>query len=171
MIATLIFSYGIYFYFNQDSILKKPALVHQTDMSSVDVDKVVNKYLQETTAQIAKEKYTAKKALEQALKEPVQITQKPEPLASEIPYERQVRKNEPSVTSYRDGVSNQIINETNVAQMDQANKAEYARQFIENARKGGYHIELAEDLTVIRITPIRKPSQDSIDQFEVLPSN
>ena len=42
---------------------------------------------------------------------------------------------------------------------NQAYREEYARQFVENARRGGYRVKLSEDLSrVISVTPIRNPS-------------
>ncbi|MNL05062.1 hypothetical protein D3C87_1256430 [compost metagenome] len=44
-------------------------------------------------------------------------------------------------------------------QYDEAYREEYARQFIENARRGGYRIKLSDDLSrVIQVQPIRNPS-------------
>ena len=51
--------------------------------------------------------------------------------------------------------------ELNVKKMTPAEKEAYAREYIENARKGGFQIELSEDLEVIKATPIRKPSQQA----------
>lgn len=48
----------------------------------------------------------------------------------------------------------------------QAYREEYARQFVENARRGGYKVILSEDLTrVISVQPIRRPSE-SMDLFQ-----
>src|SRR5690606_35044502 len=44
-------------------------------------------------------------------------------------------------------------------------KKEYARQFVENARLNGYAITLDSNYTVIRVMPIRKPSQESTKIF------
>lgn len=41
---------------------------------------------------------------------------------------------------------------------DEAYRKEYARQFIENARRGGYEIQLSDDYRVISVKPIRSPS-------------
>jgi len=39
-------------------------------------------------------------------------------------------------------------------------KREYARQFVENAKKAGYRLILNDQYKVISVTPIRKPAQD-----------
>ncbi len=55
------------------------------------------------------------------------------------------------------------------AQLNQAYteeyRQEYARQFVENARRGGYKVQLDENYRVISVTPLRKPTQ-SLDLFE-----
>ena len=46
----------------------------------------------------------------------------------------------------------------------EAYKKEYARQFVENARKAGYLIKLSDDYKVISVKQIRKPA-DSYELF------
>jgi hypothetical protein len=48
----------------------------------------------------------------------------------------------------------------------EAYKKEYARQFVENARKAGYIIKLNDDYKVISVRPIRKPAEN----LELFPS-
>lgn len=45
-------------------------------------------------------------------------------------------------------------------------KKEYARQFVENARRAGYLIKLSEDYKIIGIRPLRKPA----DNFQLFNS-
>jgi rhamnose utilization protein RhaD (predicted bifunctional aldolase and dehydrogenase) len=48
-------------------------------------------------------------------------------------------------------------------QYDEAYREEYARQFVENARRGGFKVKLSEDLSrVISVQPIRNPSGGDI---------
>jgi hypothetical protein len=49
----------------------------------------------------------------------------------------------------------------------EAYKKEYARQFVENARKAGYIIKLNDDYKVILVTPIRKPAEN----MQLFPTN
>lgn len=42
----------------------------------------------------------------------------------------------------------------------EAYKQEYARQFVENARKAGYIIKLNDDYKVLSVRPIRKPAEN-----------
>lgn len=65
------------------------------------------------------------------------------------------------IISPHDVVQKEIFNEELARQQSQAYREEYARQFVENARRGGYNVKLSEDLSrVISVTPIRNPSAD-----------
>lgn len=67
--------------------------------------------------------------------------------------------------SPHDIVQRELFNEQQAQGYSQAYKEEYARQFIENARKGGYKVKLSEDLSrVISVTPIRTPT-NQMDLF------
>lgn len=69
-------------------------------------------------------------------------------------------------TSPHDVVQKEIFESQQRDEYSQAYREEYARQFVENARRGGYKVMLSEDLTrVISVTPIRRPSQN---QMEIL---
>lgn len=63
-------------------------------------------------------------------------------------------------------VQKELFNEQQAQEYTQAYKEEYARQFVENARRGGYKVILSEDLSrVISVTPLRNPSQKQLDLF------
>lgn len=65
------------------------------------------------------------------------------------------------IVSPHDIVQKELFNEEQAQEYSQAYREEYARQFIENARRGGYNVKLSEDLSrVISVTPIRNPSAD-----------
>ena len=56
-------------------------------------------------------------------------------------------------------VQAELYNRQQANQYDEAYREEYARQFIENARRGGYRVKLSDDLSrVIQVQPIRNPS-------------
>lgn len=58
-----------------------------------------------------------------------------------------------------DIVQKELFDAAQMEEYSQAYKEEYARQFVENARRGGYHVILSEDLSqVISVKPLRKPS-------------
>nr|BFD61508.1 hypothetical protein BdHM001_01890 [Bdellovibrio sp. HM001] len=63
--------------------------------------------------------------------------------------------------SPHDIVQKELFNAEQAQEYSQAYKEEYARQFVENARRGGYKIILSEDLSrVLSVTPIRNPSNN-----------
>ncbi|WII70783.1 hypothetical protein QJS83_09955 [Bdellovibrio sp. 22V] len=77
---------------------------------------------------------------------------------------RGTRKEE--AMSPHDVVQRELFNAQQMAEYTQAYKEEYARQFIENARRGGYKVILSDDLSrVISVTPLRSPSQNGMDLF------
>lgn len=63
-----------------------------------------------------------------------------------------------------DIVQKELFNQQQQAAYSKAYKEEYARQFIENARRGGYKIKLGEDFKVLSVTPIRAPSDQNNGQ-------
>ncbi len=53
-----------------------------------------------------------------------------------------------------------LFREIQQQEYSEAYKEEYARQFIENARRGGYKVILTDDLMRVKsVTPLRNPSQ------------
>ncbi|WP_374034562.1 hypothetical protein ACES2I_01040 [Bdellovibrio bacteriovorus] len=78
---------------------------------------------------------------------------------------RGTRKEE--TLSPHDIVQKELFNAEQQAEYSQAYKEEYARQFVENARRGGYRVILSEDLSrVLSVTPIRNPSGGSMNVFD-----
>ncbi|NUN04914.1 MAG: hypothetical protein HUU57_04040 [Bdellovibrio sp.] len=69
-------------------------------------------------------------------------------------------------SSPHDVVQKEIFESQQKEEYSQAYREEFARQFVENARRGGYKVMLSEDLTrVISVTPIRRPSQNQMEVF------
>jgi hypothetical protein len=69
-----------------------------------------------------------------------------------------------TVESPHEVVQQELYNEQLANQSSQAYREQYARQFIENARRGGYEVKLSADFSkVLSVKPIRNPSND----FEV----
>lgn len=167
LIGAGLVGYGFFFYFKDKSQLNsRNDQLQVTHSSSVDPQRMVNKHLQQTSQNMIRGQAEQKKMIDAAIRESMKLKEKPMPIP-DIPLEAQLHKNtiildKPSVSEKN---SNPKLNSTEA--MD---KNEYARQFIENARKGGYEIELSEDLEVIKATPIRSPS-NNFDQVEILPSN
>lgn len=142
------------------------ASVQVPNPPSIDVDRIVNQYLQETSKKLVRDQFEANKAVE-AARAAIKIKKEKDTiLQSQPPPEAQFHKaNEVSVRNQNPT----LVLPGNVPLEQQIDKEEYARQFIENARQGGYHIELNDNLEVIKATPLRQPSQ--IDSFEITPSN
>lgn len=68
-------------------------------------------------------------------------------------------------TSPMEVIQQQVYLEQQMRQMDDMARKEYARQFVENARRGGYEIQLGDDFRVLSVKPIRKPAH-SFQLFE-----
>lgn len=56
-------------------------------------------------------------------------------------------------------IHHQIFEEQRAREMNDAFKKEYARKFLENARRGGYDVVLSEDFRVISVKPLRRPTR------------
>lgn len=59
-------------------------------------------------------------------------------------------------------VQQQLFQAQEMSKYDDAYRKEYARQFVENARRGGYDIKLSDDYRVLSVKKIRAPSGTSI---------
>ena len=168
LIFILVAGYAVFLFFYKNQNASKKNTTQIADFSSTDVDKVVNKYLKQTTDQMVKEQMATSQALKKAAAESIKSTK---PLiTTQIPLEQQIHKASETEATPRQEMSFKVNQEIQNKKLEEVDRQEYARQFIENARKGGYHIELNEDLEVKSVTPIRKPSQE-IDTGEIFQSN
>ncbi|MDG0814747.1 hypothetical protein [Bdellovibrio svalbardensis] len=70
-----------------------------------------------------------------------------------------------------DVVQKELFNQQQQAEYSKAYKEEYVRQFIENARRGGYKVKIGEDFKVLSVTPIRSPSDQGGGDQDILNSN
>ncbi|MEQ1721828.1 MAG: hypothetical protein ABL930_01540 [Pseudobdellovibrio sp.] len=167
---------GAFFYFkNSEKIAATVTPKTEQDLSVKEQDEVVNKYLQATNQSVLLDKAKADRFLLEAraqiAKQEKANREKQDRENEKIPLEQQIWK-EPKVgelDSPADIVNSKINEKKFKAQADEIDKKAFAREWIENARKGGYHIELNENLEVIKSVPIRKPSQDN-DAVEFDPS-
>lgn len=145
----------------------------ETKPATVNVDEVVNKYMKQTEAQILRERVESELALRRQLNRPI-VIKKAESVAEinpeDIPVEQQIWKDSKlkSMSAAESKKSQQEFEE-NLKRQDEQEKKEFARQYIENARKDGYHVVLSPDLKVLSVTPIRQPSQSN-DSTESFPS-
>jgi hypothetical protein len=86
--------------------------------------------------------------------------------ASEIAKELGRGPRRPEFNTPEDIVQQDLYNAQQAAEYNEAYREEYARQFVENARRGGYKVILSEDLSrVMSVTPIRNPGKNSFDVF------
>ncbi|MFM6929878.1 MAG: hypothetical protein ACKOX6_15520 [Bdellovibrio sp.] len=73
---------------------------------------------------------------------------------------RGVRREEEALSPH-DVIQKELFNSEQNAEYTQAYKEEYARQFVENARRGGYKVILDDQYRVKQVIPIRNPSDAS----------
>lgn len=68
--------------------------------------------------------------------------------------------------SQKDIIQRRIQEEEKLKQATEQAKRQYASEFIENARRNGYHITLSPSMEVLSVEPIKNPGQDydSLDQ-------
>lgn len=167
----LLFNVAAYFYFKPKK--SGPEIVYRQPTQSVDVDKVVNKYLQQANEAKALEKIrleraafdTKKKMLsdreEAKLKDEAQMVKSSRiPTQADVAEMKRKYADNPNMMQPEESES-APIGDLDPSTMTPAEKAEYRRQYIENARAGGYLIELSENFEIIKATKIRKPSQQS----------
>ena len=168
LILLLVVGYGGFYFYGQSRPVKPSG---QYEMSSNDVEKVVNKYLKQTTEDMKKEQLNSERAVFKAMKQPLVMTTKaPETNPNDIPVSKQIWK-ESDVQTPADDANSAVYNEMANEKLDEDARKKYSKDFIENARRGGFHVILTDDLTRIKsVTPIRRPSQQD-DSVESFPSN
>lgn len=92
----------------------------------------------------------------------------------EKPVEYQDPYKDPDYASPKNKILQEMYQQQIAEQQDEVYKAEYARQFVENARRGGYQVVLTPDYKVISVTPIKprggkgpaSTGEDSFDLFQ-----
>lgn len=169
LIISILAFYGAFY------IYQSPYWTRQQDSASlkvpgkpVDVDTIVNKFMKQTAAQAIHEQYNTQMALKKQMTQPIKLTKSEDEVRPEdIPVEKQIHHVDHTSESPAEMVRQEAFEKEMQLKSDLQDRQEYARQYIENARRGGYHLVLSEDLKVISVTPIRKPSQndDSVESF------
>lgn len=161
MIAFGLIAFGLFFYMKDKGYFQKKDL-QVSHASSLDTDRLVNQHLQETNRKMLRDKADPKQAIEAALRDANKLKEKP-PAPPQIPREAD------GLAKFQNSQAEKNLKQLR-NQPSTLSREEYARQYIENARRDGFEIELSDDLEVIRATPIRKPSQE-IDMVDIHPSN
>ena len=176
LIFTLVIVIGAaIFYYRNSKEIRVPAN-KTTELSSQELDKIVNKYIKTTNQEALKTKILAEKSMIETRRKLAEFERqkrlKQDKENAEIPKDQQVRKNNEIDDSY--SPVNTLLSKANQKfqqeREEELEKQEYARQWILNARQAGYLLELSPDLEVIRYTPIRKPSQQD-DSTDSTPSD
>lgn len=162
---------GVFFYFKTHKENQLSFKGKSSELSAQELDRIVNKYIKTTNQEALKSKIMAEKFMTEARQRLAELDRqkklKQDKENAEIPKERQIRKDN-SLDTVVVNSGNSEINDQNA--MEEIEKKEYARQWILNARKAGYILELSPELEVIKYTPIRKPSQQD-DSTESYPSD
>lgn len=158
--------------------LNRPQVSGQISASSLQADELVNKHLWMTgkAQELAQERmkaqndYTNPKVGDSIWPN----GQKPE-VSKQIGVDHSADSNE--TTAYQDlnrypkqlnmqnpdnVIQAQLSDEDRRREYEQAYKAEYARQFVENARVNGYDVRLNDEYVVISVRPIRNPSNSEL---------
>ena len=162
LIAFGLIAFGVFFYLKNKGYFQKKEL-QVSQASSLDTDRLVNQHLQETNRKMLRDKADPKQAIEAALRDANKLKEKPEPSP-------QSTREATGLAKFQNSQAEKNLKQQLKNQPQTLSREEYARQYIENARRDGFEIELSEDLEVIRATPIRQPSQE-IDMVEISPSN
>ena len=171
---------GSYFYFKnrkQDAEISKDKIAHE-----VEVDKVVNKYMQQTARDKSLDQVKLDRAAFEANKKIMaerdaakeQEEKKSAAVPQQIPTDEQMQAQAEKMGDNPNARTSQShpnkSGELDIKNMSAQEKAEYKKQFIENAKNGGYDIELNDDMEITKATAIRKPSQQD-DSVKASPSN
>lgn len=179
-IALVVIAIAVSFFLFKSQ--KQNTIPTKNKMTDEEVDKVVNKYLQEALDQTKMNQLRTEKALREARlkveKDMESVKRKQDEESQKIPADRQIwSESEMAKVGNQNQTLPNVENqpkpktaqteEFDIKNMSPEEKKEYARQYIENARRGGYLIELDDNMEVIKSTPIRKPTQqdDSIDNL------
>ncbi len=146
----------------------------ETHLSSVakpeiDIDSKVNQYMQDLQRKRTTEELRTLGRLQRNFDKSRPSASIDETDPSTVPIDRQIWKDESNEVGQSDNqmdvIYRRIYEEEVAKRMSEQEKKDYASEFIENARRSGYHIQLSMDLEVISVEPIRNPQgeYDSLD--------
>lgn len=138
-----------------------------TAVKTVNVDDIVNKHIKETAFNAAKTRMESEKAILEAKNKISELNKlnelKEAKEQAKIPLEKQIWK-ESNVSQTTEAVAPSVGNNSDLydkdpSEMTAAEKKQYAKEWIANAKAEGYLLELSPNLEVIKYVPIRKPTQ------------
>lgn len=163
----LVSAYAVIYFIGPK--LKSPVVSKPAEVT--DIDQVVNKFLKQTSEQTRKDEMAFRSALEKQLKKPLNIKKETtEKRPDDASVSQQSLNDEAAGITPSEVIQSGIHQKELEKQQEELSKKEYARQFIENARKSGFHLVLSDDNKVISVTPIRKPSQND-ESTELFPAD
>ncbi len=159
------------------SAQKKIEMQKIVDSKKPTPDELVNKYLKQGSLDLNRQKLESlNKIRSNEIDESLTKSKAKEISPEDIPIEMQIAKDKSNSATSGQGLSDEFNQKYNQYQIekiaDEQSRKEYAKQFIENARKNGYHITLSDDMEVTSIKPIRQPTnQNDSESFESQPSH
>lgn len=160
MLVVLLFSKRLQYSEAHLSSIAKP---------DIDIDSKINEYMQDVQRKRTTEELHTLGRLQRNIDKSRPSAGIDEIDPSTIPRERQIWKDESQDvgknTNQMDVIYRRIYDEEVAKRLSEQEKKDYAAEFIENARRSGYHIQLSMDLEVISVEPIRNPQgeYDSLD--------
>ena len=162
-IAVVCTGYFIFYPKTSNLTQNTQPLISRTT-SSVDPQDLANRYMQQVQYELNLQKLKLSKG---DLDNHKKLKLETDP--RKISAEQQIWKE--SDQSSKVKTADEIFNENyereqQLKQQQAIEKTEYIRQYKENAKKEGYEIVLSDDLEVISVTPIRKPTND-FDQNKI----
>ena len=169
-IAVVCTGYFI-FYPQTSNLAKNPQMntqpLNSRTTSSIDPQDLANKYMQQVQYELNLQKMKLSSTGLDSLNKHKKINSETDP--RKISADQQIWKESDQGSKAK--TADEIFNENyereqHLKQQQVIEKAEYIRQYKENAKKEGYDIVLSDDLEVISVTPIRKPSND-FDQNKI----
>lgn len=170
LVAGAVFGYILFF--DKANSSKEIQKQDMSSLSDKDQQKLVDRYLKETQSSLRKQEAASQKAITNKELPPPKKSPVVNVDPQSIPIEQQIwRESKASDQSLEERFSQQSFQTELASRQEDDAKREYARQFIENARREGYHITLSEDLEILSVKPIRKPTNNNYDAFEPNPSN
>lgn len=174
VVLVILAGFGYVKFQEQQGSKKLVTEVKSKGLTADEQDAIVNKHLQQTQTDDLKKRFgnasVEKAALAEIAKIKAEIDFKKQKEAEKLAQEKQVANPEPEnfYASPAELIRAQDYQREMEKKRQRAELEEYKRQFIENARRGGFEIEVNDNLDVIKATPIREPSgqNDSYDAYQ-----
>jgi len=139
--------------------------VTTTSKVPASAEDLANKYLQEANQKLKTDRYKVQNALREVSKNGDTLGAKAvETNPQQVSADRQIAKDIYNESQRQKSVEQKFQEELKSVQerryQSELEKKEYIKQFKANARKNGYEIVVDDNLQVISIEPIRKPTSD-----------